>query len=229
MHPFSYRRRWFRFCVLADVEDVRLGRNSVVQGRWSRHLAYRSLDTAPPRYRTDWPDTLVEEFANWAAEPEHIRRFTERYGPLNLPSKKNTRFRFDIKEWVRLQEEFRQEWRHAILRPRRVASLVRPRTELTVEPGERFEFMSDSYTYFAANLYRLLLLELRCIEQTRLRVCQRPDCENPYFVASHLKQIYCSDLCQRWGQKEAKRRWWREKGDVERRRRAGPRKGVRKR
>ena len=225
----EYKRRWFRFCVLGGVEEdqVRFGRAGTVEGRWWRHLGYQFLDPAPPRYRTGWPETLAQDFANWAADPEGVRRFTERYGPLKLSAQANKRFRFDIEEWVCLQKEFRQEWRQAIPRPRKYVSLAKPSTDLNVEPGERFEFVENLYTYFAANLYRLLLLELRCIEQARLRVCQRPDCENPYFVASHLKQVYCAEPCQHWGQKEAKRRWWREKGDVERHRRQ--RKGKRKR
>ncbi len=56
----------------------------------------------------------------------------------------------------------------------------------------------------------------------RLRKCARPDCPNPYFVARHGKQTYCSDLCAAWKQRQLKRDWWRRKGSVLRSMRARP-------
>ncbi len=88
------------------------------------------------------------------------------------------------------------------------------------EDGETFRFVNDNLAYQTSNLYRLLLLELLSIDRDHLRKCARPDCPNPYFVAARWKQIYCSEPCAVWAQKASKRKWWSEKGDPERRRRA---------
>jgi len=189
------------------------------------------LDPYPPQYRTGWPETLVQDFANWGREPEDILRFTRRFGPLNRSAQGGRPFTVKVSEWLRRQDAFREEWDDVALRLKPGSAVpLWTGTELEVVSGERFEFVSDAYTYVAATLERLLLLELRCVDRGRLRTCARPDCPNPYFVAAHLKQTYCSPPCAQWGQGEAKRRWWREKGDTERRRRtAQAKKGRAKR
>ncbi len=219
MYVHSYQRRWFQFCVLAGVKDVHLGRDGSIKGRWWRYPGQKSLDRSPSRGRDGWPETLVQDFANWGREPQDVRRFTERYGPLTLSAEASTHFRLEVADWLKCQDSFRAEWADVMLLSKERAPLWLG-TELPAVPGERFEFVGDAYSYITANLYRLLLLELRCIDRRRLRTCARPNCPNPYFVASHLKQTYCSEPCAQWGQGEAKRRWWREKGDPERRRRA---------
>jgi hypothetical protein len=43
-------------------------------------------------------------------------------------------------------------------------------------------------------------------------VCQNPLCQHPHFLAAKFAQKYCSDLCARPAQKEAKQKWWRKRG-----------------
>jgi hypothetical protein len=40
-----------------------------------------------------------------------------------------------------------------------------------------------------------------------LRVCERPDCKTPYFLAEHGKERYCSIGCANWAQSNWKKRW----------------------
>ena len=230
MYVHAYRRRWFQFCVLGGAEKVRLGRDGSIRGKWFRHPGQHKLDPYPPRYRTGWPESLVEDFANWGREPEDVCHFTDLYGPLLLSHTPLKPFRFDISEWLHHQDKFRKHWeavsRYPLMGKPFPLSIT---THLKAVAGEHFEFRGDAYTYVAANVYRFLLLELRCIERTRLRNCARPGCANPYFVASHLKQKYCSPDCAGWGQRQAKARWWHEHGVTARRRKGAQRKGAKKR
>ncbi|MBV9762109.1 MAG: hypothetical protein JO340_16210 [Acidobacteriaceae bacterium] len=49
-------------------------------------------------------------------------------------------------------------------------------------------------------------------DASRLRMCWRPDCPTPYFIADDLKAHYCSEDCSRWSRAEHKRNWWKERG-----------------
>ena len=230
MYVLSYRRRWFKFSVLGDVKGAHLESDGIVKGRWGPSLSHHSLDPSPPPYRTDWPETFVQDFANWGRDPEDVCRFTRRFGPLTLTVDLGRQFSLRVGDWLKAQDEFRAEWKTVGHEPERKVARLTDTTTLDAVPGESFKFSFGTYTYVAANRYRFLLLELRCIARERLRFCIRPDCPNPYFVASHLKQRYCSEPCAQWGQREAKRRWWHDRGDVERRRRAaGRKKGKAKR
>jgi len=40
--------------------------------------------------------------------------------------------------------------------------------------------------------------------------CPNPDCSNPFFLAAKKRQKFCSTVCARPAQLEAKRRWWSE-------------------
>jgi len=53
----------------------------------------------------------------------------------------------------------------------------------------------------------------------RIRVCKRPECHTPYFIARDLRQLYCGTDCQNWAVAETKRKWWREHGEAWRKQR----------
>jgi hypothetical protein len=42
--------------------------------------------------------------------------------------------------------------------------------------------------------------------------CGNPDCGAPLFIRSRKSQRYCSDMCARVFQQEAKRKWWQDHG-----------------
>jgi len=57
-----------------------------------------------------------------------------------------------------------------------------------------------------------LVTKLLMVASTgKLRKCLNPQCPvTPYFVADHGKTQYCSEGCGRWGQRQAKLKYWRE-------------------
>jgi hypothetical protein len=60
-----------------------------------------------------------------------------------------------------------------------------------------------------------LLVSLRALQITdRMRYCPSPTCLAPYFIARRRSQKYCSDTCALPAQRELKRAWWAEHGDV---------------
>ena len=186
-------RRDFRFCTLEGVEDVRLVGTNKIVGRFKA-----TLDEfyGPPKRR------LIEDFLNWPSDPESVLRFTRKYGPLqDLPI---------------ASAEFEVHWLPWQLDQRRLRSLWQQRRVFELSDAERtggsLALGKGWLTYRAANLFAFLYMDLTTCEPKRLRMCKRADCPTPYFIASHLKQRFCSDKCAESGQREWKRKWWMEHG-----------------
>jgi hypothetical protein len=182
----------FRFCTLGGVEDVRLEGPEVI-GRFKDELVeFKGL----PKRR------LIEDFLNWPSDSESILRFTRRYGPLQQEPVRGAAFRFPPISWEVDQRFFRKHWRSAAKYP-------------DWQPdGGTLAFRNGRLTYTAKNLYMYLYMDLFTSEAKRLRLCRRPDCPHPYFIAGHLKQRFCSDQCAEWGQREWKKQWWKEHGET---------------
>jgi hypothetical protein len=51
------------------------------------------------------------------------------------------------------------------------------------------------------------------------KVCARPDCPAPYFVARRIIQQYCSPDCAEWAKRETQLKYWARKGSQRRRQR----------
>jgi hypothetical protein len=154
----------------------------------------------------EWDQTLLEDFANCGGSADEVVRFTRRYGPLEarlrLGEKLDTSFQ--IAEWRRLQQEFRDKWN--ALSPKRMQVIPIP-TDLPGDAEEEFQWWFSKLSYRTANLYRLLLLELYSIPPRKLKRCVGPTCVTPYFIADHLLQKYCIS-CRTLTRLERKRRWW---------------------
>jgi hypothetical protein len=183
----------FRFCTLAGVENVRLVESNKIAGRFKETL--EEFDGQPKR-------RLIEDFLNWPSDPQSILRFTRKYGPLqDLPV---------------VGKEFEVFWHPWTLDQRRLRSLWRKKSFFDLNERERsngtLAFRNGWLTYRASNLFVYLYMDLITCEAKRLRICKRADCPNPYFIAGHLKQRFCSDLCAEWGQREWKKQWWTEHG-----------------
>ena len=69
----------------------------------------------------------------------------------------------------------------------------------------------------AHTILHFLTLSLFASDGRYLRRCWRPDCPTPYFVASDLRQHYCTNRCSQWGRTESKRAWWGRSGQKWRR------------
>jgi len=163
---------------------------------------------------------LIEEFANCKEGPEAILRFTRKFGPLETAHRTNADgkgafFQFSVPAWRKEQHRIQMEW-EAYFEFRHIPISV---TAIATSPKEYFVLTQSGLKYRAENLLRLLSFSLTSIPAERLRVCVRPHCTHPYFIARHLNQNYCSDRCARYGQQKWKKDWWDRHGTEWRRKR----------
>lgn len=205
--------RAIRFRTLARVRDSRIEGGEVI-GRW-----WLLNPDAPPQDRLQWirqsqAGKLAEEFANCRTDEAGILRFTKKFGPLRAEPEPNEEFRFSLVEWRRDQARFRRTWEHN--QTFGVGGFDYPAL-----PGEGLGYFDENLYYTAVNIWRLMWFDLLSCPRKRLRKCKRPDCPNPYFVARHLGQTYCSDLCAQWGQRQWKLDWWNRVGKKRRSAKAG--------
>ena len=191
--------RSFRFCVLAGVEDVRIERKEIV-GRFHAEV---TEFYGPRNHR------LIEDFLNWPHDIESVLRFTRKYGPLKDSPDAGKPFAVSWFPWSADQTRFQNLWRNRnILRS----------TDWQPSGGS-LAFRDGWLTFTTANLYEFLYLDLVTCEAKRLKICKRPGCPHPYFIARHLKQRFCDERCAEWGQREWKKQWWDKHGDSWRARR----------
>lgn len=152
---------------------------------------------------------VSEEFANWPNDSEGILRFTGRFGPLEESAQPSAEFRFALSRWRFSQANFRQGWEAF---PPRRGRYFGYSFYFGTAGGRGWSCDPNGLTYRAANLLEFLTLTLMACPKERLRICARPDCPHPYFVARHLKQTYCSEPCAAWGQRQWKKQWWAKHG-----------------
>jgi len=175
------------------VEDVRLVGSNKIGGQFKAAL---EEFYGPPNRR------LIEDFLNWRSDPASILRFTRKYGPLRDQPTASKAFVVPWFDWKLDQRRLQSLWQQ-----RRVFELSDAETH-----GGSLALGKRWLTYLAVNLFVFLYMDLVTCEAKRLRMCKRADCPTPYFIASHLKQRFCSDNCAEWGQREWKKQWWTEHG-----------------
>jgi len=177
--------------TLAGVRDANI-HNGCIAGTWKEELH-------PLRSKTS-RKTIVEQFVNFASDPESVVRFVRRFGPLCKPEPSGT-FRQSIQEWRAHQSFVRKLWSEGPALSYRIG----------MKEGEQIVFSKD-LTLVVEDLGRFLEFEVFVFPGARRRVCKRPDCPNPYFIARHLRQRLCSEPCNNWAQRNYKLEWWRDKG-----------------
>jgi hypothetical protein len=150
---------------------------------------------------------LVEDFLNWGNNPNDIVRFTERYGPVSdedIPPRDwddRGEFRFQTHAWREIQGRLQAVWEFRSEVPRTVF--------LNFHVGISIENQRVSLN---ASLMVFLLMELAFAPADRLRKCKADGCVNPYFVATHKRQVYCTPKCAESAQARWKANWWKKKG-----------------
>jgi hypothetical protein len=185
-------RRELRFLTFSGVEGVELSGEAVVG-----HFKPKLVQIGGTR-----DESLVESFVNWPDDPKDIVRFTRRYGPLEIPAVPNGSFEFHLGAFKAMQGHFREIWKD-----------LPKRTDLDLlKLGGALRFHKGSITYTAPNLRTYLYVDLITSPAERVRVCKREECHHPYFIAGHLKQVFCSDECAEEGQRLLKRAWWEKHG-----------------
>jgi hypothetical protein len=178
--------RAFRFCTLVGTEHVRINGNQIA-GQFKEELTeFYGPKTGP----------LISEFVNLRNDAEAWLRFVRLYGPLEEDAESGLAFRTEIRKFQDTQDGFRRVWRD------QKRSGWQTSCQVTVS------HLSGKTSFRVPNLYWFLLWDLLTLEPERLKVCERPDCPAPYFVAHHLGQRYCGDDCATWAQLKWKREWW---------------------
>lgn len=174
---------------------------------------------------------LCAEFANWPSDASGVLRFTRHYGILTASIESRGQFTFAIADWIDRQNRLRRLWDLSV----NLAERLEHRNHafgletFQVENGEDFFLTLEGLVYRVKSLFRFIWIEFHCIPLDRLRKCRAGDCTTPYFVAKHLGQRYCSDICARSGQREWKKNWWKKRGAAWRHARGKKRKKRKKR
>jgi hypothetical protein len=172
-------------------------------------------------------DTAIEEFANCLPDINAIKKFTQRFGPL-WTTTSGKEFGFQLEDWIRARQQFRMTWDHMLglaqreqdigLVPPEVEELLRREVEpcRKVETQGTFQLTNAGMVYVADSLYAALVLKLFALQGgKKLRRCLKPECDNqPYFIATHGRQQYCSDRCAEWAQAQFKKEWWKKQGSL---------------
>jgi hypothetical protein len=179
------------FCALAGVRSASLERTEIA-GKFGKEL--RLFDSSDTK--------LLVDLVNWPHSDEEILRFTKLYGPLKPGAEPNREFRFTLTDWRMWQAAFRLAWEGASLK-----GLYND-----TAGGRTWQPNKHGLSYRAPNLLEYFHLIFWCCPKERLKKCLRPDCAHPYFIARHLKQSYCSEICKEWGQARWKRKWWADHG-----------------
>ena len=168
------------------------------------------------------PVEAIVEMANCRGDQDAVRRFTRRYGVFDTET--DGRFAFQLSDWRAWQRQFRCTWDGFLGLDSRYPSEIVPyfkehAPHLFLDPlnavqaAGRFELTSKGLDFVTDSLYAALVLVLIAVhERGVLRHCAKPGCDEPYFIAAHPRQRYCTEKCAAWAQAEAKSAWWKAKG-----------------
>ena len=183
----DYRFIRFRFYAPVAVEAARVDGASIT-GRWSGD---------EKRLYPEKGEMVARRFAICDDTPEQVRQFTARFGPLAEPPGRG-KFSFEIDAWRASRKDFQEFWRALAKggRPSRYWPL----------PGDAVEFRGKWLHLRCGTLWTFMMYELLS-QPAKVRICERPDCKHPYFVAQHGKERYCSTECSNWSQAQLKKRW----------------------
>jgi hypothetical protein len=211
------QRLSFTICTLAGQPKEVALHDGVVRGQWGEIEFWKQM-----------PLGFVENFLNWGGNAEDIVRFTNKYGPvvfepyphpsnpkvLTLRPWDNHTWTFTLDSWRDFQHHQRVLWLiHADQYPGLDVSGPATGTEFWLSNEDEMGFYQQNACVMlqVSNLARFIEISLRALPYARMRKCKRTEeegCISPYFIAKHLRQEYCSDICAHWGQKAVKREWW---------------------
>jgi hypothetical protein len=171
---------------------------------------------------------VIEDFANTPDSPEQIRRFILRFGALRLgdiehlyPNPEDESdfelgdtFRVQCATWRKHQELFGRYWELGSKGGEELAKELskqiapRYRSGALVKAQIKWSRLGFQYELQPDDLWRALCLAFIDFSD-RMRKCQNPTCETPYFLASRRDQKFCDEKCSRL---VANRTWWAKKG-----------------
>jgi hypothetical protein len=168
-----------------------------------------------PDFRGAVDGHLCAHFVNWPTDPKAIEGFTRKFGSLRAPLKSGQTFAFRLSDWKLDQDRIRAAWDQSLYLFQKFGLRNHGSLALRTVPaedGEEFVSKHGALEYKANSLFRFLWLEFASTSLERLRKCKLKDCPTPYFIASHLGQRYCTEVCAHQAQCEWKKNWWKDRG-----------------
>jgi hypothetical protein len=154
----------------------------------------------------------VLELVNSELKEEHLVRWLAKKFPDMVVVGK----RADAEDLDEVRSFLREAWeetgyeRYALLGGVQCFALSCHRTR----PGQsKTAHWDDCPEWF--NVYLAIVQLFSLIE--KMAVCDNPECCTPYFITSRRGQRFCSEKCSGEGDREAKKKWWREHGEEWRR------------
>jgi hypothetical protein len=169
---------------------------------------------------------VLDDFVNTSGDPKSIQRFTRDYGVLKQDDREHhyiqgtsdfipgDRFVIHCDEWLEAQQTFRANWEAG----RNGGEELAKSLSATIAPGvsagpavkARVKWSRRGFQLELQpdDLWRALSLAFIGFSD-RMRKCQNPTCDAPYFLATRRDQRYCSEKCARL---VANRTWWKKHG-----------------
>jgi hypothetical protein len=170
-------------------------------------------------------DELME-FANCQDTVNGVQRFVRKFGPPFLMSSSGSDLVYAeiLGRWKGLRLQFCTTWDRfigiAVENDFTRSVLSRDYPEIwkaqpawkEVSISGKFALRGTATIFVADTHYAGLVAKLLMVASTgKLRKCRNPGCSvTPYFIADHGKAQFCCEECARWGQREAKKKYWRE-------------------
>jgi hypothetical protein len=170
-------------------------------------------------------DEELVEYANCRDEIEAVKRYINKYGPPYLieGEDKELLYADTLGRWRTSQRQFRESWDRMLgleikndfteTYGKGFPELWKAQAPWVKAQAEgEFQLTDRGLLFLAKTHFMALVIKLLAVSATgKLRKCLNPSCPNtPYFIADHGKVQYCSEECGKWGQRQAKLKYWHE-------------------
>ena len=203
--------RKFAIAVECGVSDVCL-KGKVITGKWRKSPKVWTPASSPRSIAEELLNST--EAVSVADLPRVAAEFTKKYGPIMMPFQSGGCFQFSVSEWLSKRAELEATWR-LVSAARRNAPAGGSPVKVCMDRGEYFEFSAGRLRFRTTHLDTYVSLEIAAVPKSRLRVCENrlspsQGCKSPYFIATDLRNKYCSGTCSAAAVREAKRRWWND-------------------
>lgn len=190
------------------------------------------MDTNNTKALTHGPEYMLGKFANLPDKPgdsKPAEEFQEQFGNL-YPGLDPENYWVDVANFREawharnageleavgsyLTDVFNRTHRRHVRSPEEEGESGAARAVLAGDarynPAVKVDFSSGKIALdpSATLLYWLANSLLQC--RHRLGICKRQGCATPYFVKSHPRAKYCSELCFRESRLEKKNQWWKD-------------------
>lgn len=150
---------------------------------------------------------VLNPFLGKSSLADAILLFTKKFGPLTIPYRRSSSFRFSIREWKAARRVLHFAWKAASTGAKGNRDFTIP-----LDAQDCFNLENGQATFRTQKLITFAALEIASIPADRLKTCENRSfgCESPFFFASDLREKYCSEACAHESKKRKKLKWWNE-------------------